>query len=205
MSSGEDGPRYIPPRSGGGYAQYPQNPYGSNAGQPYPYTPYSAPSQPSAPQDHTPAPPRRRPGTVVAGVVLLVVAALPFVVLGVLSLVTPLTQAELQSVLPPDLNLEQTLAQANVTFDQLLQALRLMFAIITLLALAFVAVSLTALTGRRWARTVATVLGVLFAIFLVLNLSVSAAGLVVAVPLVLLIAGIVLLHRRPSSDWFAKL
>jgi hypothetical protein len=201
VSTGEDGPRYIPPKSGGSYAQYPQNPYGANAGNPYPYTPYaSTPSQPEPPQA-----PRTRPGTVVAGVAMLVVSALPFVVLGVLSLFTPLTQAELQSVLPPELNLEQTLTDANVTFDQLLQALRLMFAIITLLSLAFVAVSLVALTGKRWARTTVTALGVLFAIFLVLNLSVSGAGLLVAVPLVLLVAGIVLLHRRPSSEWFARL
>ena len=210
MSTGDEGPRYYPNGpSSGQYAQYPQNPYGSVAPQngnqnrpenPYPYTPYS--------QDPTPAEPRepvRRPGTVVAGVALLVVSALPFVVLGVLSLFVPLTQADLEAALPPGFNLAQTLADGQISFEQLLEALRLMFALITLLAVAYVALSLTALTGRRWARTVVTVLTAIFAVFLVLNLSASAAGLIVAVPLVASVAGVVLLHRRPSAAWFARL
>lgn len=204
MSTGDEGPRYHPQGSTGQYAQYPQNPYAAGAPQnPFPYTPYSQAPTPPAPSG--PAAPMRRPGTVVAGVALVIVSALPFVVLGVLSLFVPLTQADLEAALPPDFGLTQTLADAQISFDQLLQALRLMFALVTLLALVYVALALTALTGRRWARTVVTVLTGIFAVFLVLNLSVSAAGLIVAVPLLLSVAGVVLLHRRPSAEWFARL
>ncbi|GAA4557358.1 hypothetical protein [Pseudonocardia xishanensis] len=202
MSTGDEGPRYYPNGpSSGQYAQYPQNPYASGAPQnPFPYTPYSQAPTPPAPPE-----PVRRPGTVVLGVVLLVVSALPFVVLGAMSLFVPLTQADIEAALPPDFNLAQTLTDAQITFDQLLQALRLIFALVTLLSLVYVALALTVLTGRRWARTVVTVLTVLFALFLVLNISASAAGLIVALPLVLSVAGVVLLYRRPSTEWLARL
>lgn len=196
VSTGDEGPRYHPPVSSGQYAQYPQNPYGPNStGNPYPYTPYAQAPVPAAPPQ-----PARRPGTVVGGYVLLLLAALPFLVLGVLGAFVTITR----DMFPAELGLDALLTQYNVGFDQFVQALHLLMALMAVLALVYVALASAAFAGRRWGRIAVTVLTALFDLFLLLNIGGGgAAGLVFVAPLLVSVAGVVLLHVRPSAAWFA--
>jgi hypothetical protein len=206
-SQGE-GPRYYPSGpSTGQYPQYPQNPYpqgASPAGEPYggasqsgqyAYSPYS--------QDPAPTPdePRavRRPATMIGALVLLVLSAVPFLVFGVLGLFVPISQ----DMFPPELGLDAMLTQYNVSFDQFLQAVRLLLALVAVLALVYIGLAVAAFAGRSWGRIATTALTVLFCGFLLLNLGGGASSLVVLGPVVLAVAGVVLMFLRPSAEWFA--
>ena len=195
-----EGPRYYPsgsPSAGssGQYAQYPQNPYGATSGNPYPYTPYS----PSAFEPEPPKP--KRPGAVVGAFVLLVLAALPFCVFGVFGLFVPITQ----DMFPAELGLDALLQQYNVSFDEFVQSVRLIIAVVAVLSLLYIGLAAAALAGKNWGRIAVTVLTVLFGGFLLLGLgSGGSATLAALAPIVLSVAGVVLLFRRRSSEWFAS-
>ncbi|WP_345384612.1 hypothetical protein [Pseudonocardia yuanmonensis] len=224
MSTGNqgEGPRYYPSGpSTGQYAQYPQNPYphggaqgvppggdpqaGQHGGQhqsgQYPggqfaYSPYAEASPPGD------AEPRqvRRPGTMVGALVLLVLSAVPFLVFGVLGLFLPISK----DMFPPELGLDAMLTQYNVTFDQFLQAVRLLLALVAALALVYMGLAVAAFAGRSWGRVAVTALTVLFCGFLLLNLGGGgASSLLVIAPVVLAVAGVVLMFVRPSANWFA--
>lgn len=206
-SQGE-GPRYYPSGpSTGQYPQYPQNPYpqgASPAGAPYggaaqsgqfAYSPYSQDPAPAAEE------PRevRRPATMIGALVLLVLSAVPFLVFGVLGLFVPISQ----DMFPPELGLDAMLTQYNVSFDQFLQAVRLLLALVAVLALVYIGMAVAAFAGKAWGRVAATALTVLFCGFLLLNLGGGGSSLIVLAPVVLAVAGVVLMFLRPSADWFA--
>lgn len=214
--------------STGHYPQYPQNPYGPQAGgwygapqQPYPqpYAPpqYAPPQQagyggtdvyggwspPPAGMVAEPEAPRR-PRSVALGMVLMILAALPFLILGILGTTVPLTR----DMFPPELGLDALLAQSALTFEQLVDAVRVLLAFIALLALAYIVLAVVAFTGRNWARVTATVLTAVFAVVMLLNLpgvlgNPSALVLVLA-PVVLGIAGVLLMRSAQASAWFAS-
>ncbi|WP_181782519.1 hypothetical protein [Pseudonocardia pini] len=203
MSTGDqgDGPRYYPSGpSSGQYSQYPQNPYGPGAtGDPYAYTPYA---QQPAGLPPVPAAPARRPGTVIGAFVLAVLSALPFLVLGVLGMAVPITE----DMFPAELGLPAMLTQYGVSFDQFLQAVRLMLALIAVLAVVYVALAAAAFARRGWGRVAVTVLTVLFDLFLLLNVGGAGSGAaIVLLPVLLSAAGVALLYVRPSAAWFARL
>ncbi|MCW0215668.1 MAG: hypothetical protein OJJ54_20115 [Pseudonocardia sp.] len=222
--------------STGRYAQYPQNPYGPGAGgwqnppqphQPQTYQPQTYQPQPHQPQ--TPPPPNppgygtdvyggwsppspapeaepaavRRPGSVLAATIVLIVAALPFLVGGITAMTVPLTQ----DLFPPEVGLDALLAQSGLTFDQLVEGLRVLFALVALMAVAYIAFALVAFTGRNWGRIAVTVLTALFAVVMLLNapglLGSPLTLLVVLAPVVLGIVGVILLRGAPASAWFA--
>lgn len=206
-SQGE-GPRYYPSGpSTGQYPQYPQNPYpqgASSAGAPYggapqsgqyAYSPYSQDPAPAAEE------PRqvRRPATMIGALVLLVLSAVPFLVFGVLGLFVPISQ----DMFPPELGLDAMLTQYNVSFDQFLQAVRLLLALVAVLALVYIGMAVAAFAGKSWGRVATTALTVLFCGFLLLNLGGGGSSLVVLAPMVLAVAGVVLMFLRPSAEWFA--
>jgi hypothetical protein len=213
-SDPSDQPRYDPYSGGpssGQYAQYPQNPYGTGssgtpygyqqqAPQPYAYNPYG--QQQPGPGAYDPEPEAvRRPGAMVGALVLLVVSALPFLVFGVLGLFVPITQAQF----PAELGLDALLTQYNVTFDQFLQAVRLIVALVAVLALVYIVFASLAFGGRNWARIATTVLTVIFAAFLLFNMAgAGSASILVLAPVVLSVAGVVLMFVGPSGRWFAS-
>ncbi|WP_156068060.1 hypothetical protein [Pseudonocardia halophobica] len=214
MSTGSqgEGPRYYPSGpSTGQYAQYPQNPYphGGPQGGPPPNTPYGDAAQSAqyaySPYSPDPAPaaeePRqvRRPATMIGALVLLVLSAVPFLVFGVLGLFVPISQ----DMFPPELGLDAMLTQYNVSFDQFLQAVRLLLALVAVLALVYIGMAVAAFAGKSWGRIATTALTVLFCGFLLLNLGGGASSLVVLAPVVLAVAGVVLMFLRPSAEWFA--
>ncbi|WP_346270963.1 hypothetical protein [Pseudonocardia sp.] len=216
--------------STGHYPQYPQNPYGPRAGgwygapqQPYPQSqPYAAPQHappqqagyggPDVSGGWAPSPAGmvaepeapRRPGSVALGMVLMILAALPFLILGVAGTTVPLTR----DMFPPELGLDGLLAQSALTFEQLVAAVRVLLAFIALLALAYIVLAVVAFTGRNWARVTATVLTAVFSVVMLLNLpgvlgDPSALAVVLA-PAVLGIAGVLLMRTPPASAWFAS-
>lgn len=206
-SQGE-GPRYYPSGpSTGQYAQYPQNPYPQGA--PPAGSPHAGPPQPGqyaySPYSQVPTPslddPRevRRPATMVGALVLLVLSALPFVVFGVLGLFVQISE----QMFPPELGLDAMLTQYNVSFDQFLQAVRLLLALVAVLALVYIGIAVAAFAGRSWGRVAVTALTVLFCGFLLLNIGGGASSLVILVPVVLALGGVVLMFVRPSAEWFA--
>ncbi|MFR9801625.1 hypothetical protein ACL02T_04880 [Pseudonocardia sp. RS010] len=212
MSTGDqgEGPRYYPGGpSAGQYAQYPQNPYpqgapqgaptGPRAGDPqsgqYAYSPYSSGSASSGAEPQA----VRRPATMIGALVLLVLSALPFLVFGVLGLFVPISQ----EMFPPELGLDALLTQYNVSFDQFLQAVRLLLALAAVLALVYIGMAVAAFAGKSWGRITVTALTVLFCGFLLLNLGGPGSSLIVLVPVVLAVAGVVLMFVRPSAAWFA--
>jgi hypothetical protein len=210
-SQGE-GPRYYPSGpSTGEYAQYPQNPYphGGPQGAPPPGTPHAGAPQTGqyaySPYSQGPAPadaePRqvRRPATMVGALILLVLSAVPFLVFGVLGLFVPISQ----DMFPSELGLDAMLTQYNVSFDQFLQAVRLLLALVAVLALVYVGIAIAAFAGKSWGRVTATALTALFCGFLLLNVGGGGSSLIVLAPVVLAVAGVVLMFLRPSAEWFA--
>jgi hypothetical protein len=209
--------------STGHYPQYPQNPYGPQAGgwygapqQPYPQ-PYAPPQQagyggtdvyggwspPPAGMVAEPEAPRR-PASVALGMVLMILAALPFLILGIAGMTVPLTR----DMFPPEIGLDGLLAQSTLTFEQLVQAVRVLLAFIALLALVYIVLAVVAFIGRNWARVTATVLTAVFSVIMLLNLpgvlgDPSALAVVLA-PVVLGIAGVLLMRTPPASAWFAS-
>ncbi|GAA1868314.1 hypothetical protein GCM10009836_55990 [Pseudonocardia ailaonensis] len=210
-SDPSDQPRYDPYSGGpssGQYAQYPQNPYGSGSSgnpygyqqpQPYAYSPYGQQPSPGAFDPEPEVVPR--PGAMVGALILLVLSALPFLVFGVLGLFVPITQSQF----PTELGLDALLTQYNVTFDQFLQAVRLIVALVAVLALVYILFAALAFGGRNWARIASTVLTVIFAVFLLLNIAgAGVASALVLAPVVLSVLGVVLMFVRPSARWFAS-
>ncbi|ALE72081.1 hypothetical protein AD006_08720 [Pseudonocardia sp. EC080610-09] len=217
---GQQGPPqyYRPGPSSGAYPQYPQNPYpqGWTPGmQPAPY-PQQAPDQAGqagqAPQWNTaggwgPAPSGGgkvvRPRQVLTGLILLIAATVPFLVMGITTMFLTVDDALLdESGIPRD-QLDQAMAQAGITMDQLTQLFRVMGGIFLVLALVYAALAVVAFLGRPGARLTVAILTGVYGLPLLLIMASSLplfAVLVVAVAS----AGVVMLYSRPANEWYAS-
>lgn len=185
---GQQPPGYD--QQGGGYGQpptgYGQQPaYGQQGYSAYPSAPgYGQPSGPSAP---TP-----RPTTVTGGIGAFAAYAL----LGLISSIV--TFASLNSYI------DVAARDAGVTADSI-RSIVIVGAVIGLLFLvAYLVVLWFAWQGRNWARVVLWVLGGLSLLFGLLGLGSDSGFLAVlaVLQLLLIIAGIVALALKPSSEWY---
>ncbi|MFC5994016.1 hypothetical protein ACFQE5_07305 [Pseudonocardia hispaniensis] len=182
--------------------QYGQQPYGAPYGQPpygqYPYNPYAA--APAGLDEQ--AQPVSRPPAVALSLVLLALSALPFLASGALLLLAPLNLAGL----PPEIGLDQAMADAGVTPDQVIAFLRVLSGFVLAVALLYVVFAVFAFLGHAWARVVVTVMTVPFVILLLLGMSsgVDLVSLGILLVLLLLCAGgTALLYAPPSRQYFA--
>lgn len=210
------GPYGPPPGSyGTGYGgvQYPypgeeaQQPYGQQpqAGA-YPYNPYSSPGgdrYPAGLDDKTPPPPAR-PGAMVVGLVLMILAALPFVAFGALFLAVPFDA----DTIPPELLNNPQLADAGITPELFVSALRTAGGILLVLSLIYVVFAVIAFTGRNWARILVAVMTAGFSLVLLLGLAGGGATDVISVVIILLpvllsVGGVTLFFLAPSNRYFA--
>lgn len=200
-------PGRYPPRP-----QYGQQPESSGPAEPpYVYNPYGNFAYPSS--YPTPAglgpdaelPPAKRPGSVHLALLLVIVSALPYVLIG-LAAVAGAGQAA--AVLPPE-----DLAQLQQLGIDIAQVVRTTGLVIAAVALLYVLLGVLAWTGRGWARALlaATTVGfVLMAVASVLaagsqGLAVNGGSvLILAVPIVLASAGVGLLFGGAARDWFAR-
>ena len=109
----------------GGYGNQPYNPYGnqpygSAEGQGgYAYSPYGTPPPYPAGLDDGGVAPTPRPGVMVGALVLLILSALPFLVVGALMVL-----AVGPDVLPPEILNDPRLAEAGLTPELLVSAVR---------------------------------------------------------------------------------
>lgn len=178
---------------------YPYNPYAQSS--PYGQSPYGTGP---AGLDDKGAPPAVRPGIMVLGLVLMILAALPFLAFGVLFLVVPLDT----SLIPPELLDAPELAQSGLTAQTLLSFVRIIGGIFAVLAALYVLFAALAFAGRNWSRILVTVMTVGFSAFLVLGAvsggaaDPASAGILLA-PVLLGVAGVVILFLAPSSRYFS--
>lgn len=208
---------YRPGPSSGYYPQYPQNPYGGGRtpsyaqpqyGQPavppqYGQAPYAQPGYGGAPGTGW-AGPVSRPPTMIVSLVLLLLAALPFLVGGLAVSIAPLTE----EMFPPEAGLEQLQAQAGIGFAEIVSLFRTLGVVMAVLAAVYMVLAVVAFTGRAGARLALTVLTVLFGLFLLVALVGSLGNpLSLAVPLLVLVAsvaGVALMFGAPAKAWFAS-
>lgn len=215
---GEGHPAYNPYGQTGGYragqqpGQYASSPLpGQGYQHPYPapgqtpygagYDPYGGSAQPgwgkAGPE------PVKRPGLMVLALVLMVLAALPFLVGGVAGLAT-ITAADI----PAEVLNDARVVQAGGTPELILQAVQLLLGIMIVVALVYLLLAVLAFRGRNWARIVIAVLTVGFVLLLAAGLvSGGAAGGVVGFVAFLLVAtigGAVILFLPDSNRFFSR-
>lgn len=216
-----EGAPYNPYGQPGGYragqqpGQYTSSPL---AGQPYQTYPGPQLPQGQPPQPHGYDPysgtgpagfgaggpePAKRPGLMVLALVLMVLAALPFLVGGVYGLV-----AVNAGSIPPELLTNPELVQAGATPALLVQAVRLVCGIMLAIALVYIAAAVLAFRGRNAGRIIATVLTVAFVLLLLGGLAGGAAagGLIgfVAFLVVATVGSVVILFLPVSNAFFSR-
>ncbi|MHA6785513.1 hypothetical protein ACVGOW_31630 [Pseudonocardia saturnea] len=212
-------PQGTPQPYGTGYggAQYPY-PGGQGLApgqqpQGYPYNPYAQPSPyGQSPYGGGPYPagldkaaaPAVRPGIMVLGLVLMILAALPFLAFGVLFLVVPLDS----TTIPPEVFNNPQLAEAGVTAETLISILRIFGGVFVVLALLYIAFAVLAFLGRNWSRILVTVMTVGFSLFLLLGAvsggaaDAASMGILLA-PVVLAVAGVATMFVPAARQYFA--
>jgi len=165
---------------------------------PYAYSPYGTP-YPARPPHVVPS--ARRPRRLVVAPVLVVVAALPFVLFGVLFLVAPVAAIANEVLASP------TMQQAGATAALVVSALRILGGVILAVAVLYIVLGFLAFAGRSWARSGIAVLTAGFALLLVLGLVASGGAvdtMALAVGLLVLILGAVAILFSPGgSAWYA--
>jgi hypothetical protein len=139
------------------------------------------------------------------GLVLLILSTVPFLAFGTLILLVPIDT----SVLPPELNLEQQLAQAGLTLETLVSFLRVVGAVALVLALLYILFAVLAFRGRNSARIVLTVMTVLFTMLLLLSTFGGAAGdpgslLILLLIVAASVGGTITYFLPDSSRFFAS-
>jgi hypothetical protein len=195
--------------------QYGQAPNAGPAGSaptepPYVYNPYGNFAYPTS----YPSPaglgpeaelPPKRPGSMHVALLLVFVSALPYLFIGLAAIAVA---GQAATALSPD-----DLARLEQLGVDVGQVMRTTGAVILAVALAYVLLGVLAWTGRRWARALLAATTVGFV--LMVAASVLAAGsqglaldggsvLVLAVPLVVALAGLALMFGGAARDWFAR-
>ena len=178
---------------------YPYNPYGQS---PYGQSPYGG-GYPAGLDDKATAR-AARPAIMVLGLVLMILAALPFLAFGVLFLVVPLDS----TTIPPEVFNNPQLAEAGVTAETLVSILRVFGGVFVVLALLYIVFAVLAFLGRNWSRILVTVMTVGFSLFLLLGAvgggAADATSLAILLaPVVLALAGVVILFTPPARQYFA--
>jgi hypothetical protein len=137
----------------------------------------------------------------VLSLVLLILSALPFLAAGVLLLAAPLDS----STIPP--GYEEQLAQAGLTPEMAVSALRGVAAVILLVAVLYVLFAVLTFLGRTWARIVLTIMTVGFTLLMLLSMFTGAAGDSGSLVFILLVVaasvgGTVITFLPEPSRWF---
>ncbi len=215
----DDGPRPDqpypgpagPPAAGHPYGPTPYDDPARGGGPPHVYNPYGNVSYPTTypvppaglgPDDA--APPVRRPGSVHLALVLSVVAALPYLLIGLLAMAA---SGDVEAAVPPD-----QLAQLQQLGVDLEQVVRITGVVLLAVALVFVLLAVLAWTGRGWARALLAAMTGGFVLMVLASVAaassqgaaVDAGGLLVlALPVVLAAVGVGLLFGSAARAWFA--
>jgi hypothetical protein len=191
-------PRPDDPPSGADHPPYVYNPYADVS---YPAT-YPVP--PAGLGGDDPAPPARRPGVVHLALLLLVVAALPYLLIGLFGATAAgdLTSAVPPGQLPP--------LAPGVDLAQVVRAAAL---VMLGVAVVYLLLAVLAWTGRGWARALLAATTAGFALMVAASVAAASsqglpmdgAGLLVlAFPVVLAAVGVALLFGPAARAWFGR-
>ena len=187
------------------YGQYGNQPYGPADGQnPYAYSPYGTPAPYPAGLEDSKSGAAPRPGIMAGALVLLILSTLPFLAVGLLMVAAVGTD-----MLPPEILNDPRFAEAQLTPELLVTAMRVGGAIMAAVALLYILFAVLAFRGRNWARVMVTVMTVGFTLLLLSGLLTGAAGdmgsLGVLLVIVLLcVGGTVLMYLPASARFFAN-
>lgn len=220
------GPQPSIPRPPYGQPGYPGSPYerspyeqspgdgstGANPAEPpYVYNPYGnypyPASYPTSPAGLGPEPvrPPRRPGSLHLALLLVVLSAVPYLLVGLLAVAGA---GQAATALPPE-----DLAQIQQLGIDLARVIRITGFVILAVALGFVLLGVLAWGGRRWARALLAATAAGFALMVVTSVVAAgsqglpldaASGAVLAVPLILALAGVGVMFAPAARDWFAR-
>jgi hypothetical protein len=190
----------------------PQGPYGPTpyddpGALPHVYNPYgnvaypaSYPVPPAGSGFDPPALPARRPGSVHLALVLLLVSALPYLVIGLLAFADA---GDIAAAVPPGALPE---LPPGVEVAQLV---RTTGAVLLGVALVFLLLAVLAWSGRGWARALAAAMVGGFALMVLASAANAAATgplvlLMLAFPVLLAAAGVALLFGSAARAWFSR-
>jgi hypothetical protein len=216
--AGRSGPGQAYPGPGAGRPSGPM-PYddpapgpGDPSTPPYVYNPYgnftyptSYPTPPAGLGPDDTVPPARRPGTVTLGLVLAVVSALPYLLVGFLAVTAA---GEVEAAVPPE-----QLAQLQQVGVDLQQVVRTTGIVLLVVALLFVLLAVLAWTGRRWARALVAAMTAGFVLMVFASLAVASSQgvamdggslVVIAGPVVLAAVGVALMFGSAARAWFSQ-
>ncbi len=168
--------------------------------QPYGYSPYGNPHPAGLDQGRDA--PVRRPRLMVLGLVLMVLAALPFLLGGLVGLFLPIDAG----TIPAEILDDPQLAAAGATPELLISAVRVFAGILVAIAVVYLLFAVLAFRGRNWARILVTVLSVGFVLLLAASLvgGGPTGGLLgfVAFVAVAVLGGVVILFLPDSNRFF---
>jgi len=180
---------------------YVYNPYG-NVTYPASYPSYPTPPAGLGPDDASP--PAHRPGSVTVGLVLAVISALPYLLVGFLAVAAAGT---IEAAVPPE-----QLAQLQQVGVHLEQVVRSTGVVLLVVALLFVLLAVLAWTGRRWARALLAAMTTGFVLMAFVSVAAAssqgvamdgASLVVIAGPALLAVAAVALMFGSAARAWFS--
>lgn len=203
----QPGPYPVP--QPGPFGPQPGQPGGQpSSGQPYTYNPYGTPPSPygtpyPAGLDKPGVEKVPRPKIMIVALVLMLLAALPFLATGAILLLAPLRP----DVLPPGLLDDPRLVEAGATPELVISAARVFAGVVLAFALIYIGSAVLAFQGRNWARILATVLTVGFVLLLVVSLLLGATDVAsiafVLVIIAAIVGSVVILFLPDSARFFS--
>ena len=201
----DDGPRSDPPYPA--QRPYGPTPYDEPGALPHVYNPYGNVSYPAtypaAPAglgpDH-PVAPARRPGSVHLALVLMLLSALPYLLIGLLAFAGA---GDIAAAVPPE-----ALPQLPPGTD-LASLVRTTGAVMLGVVVVFLLLAVLAWSGRGWARALAAAMVGGFALMVLASVASTAAVgalpvLLLVVPVLLAAAGVALLFGSAARAWFSR-
>jgi hypothetical protein len=139
----------------------------------------------------------------VVSLVLMVIAALPFLVIGAALLLIPLNASNI----PTELLDSPSLQAAGATPELLITAMRILGGFVLVIAVLYLLFGILAFARRNWARIITAVLTVGFALLLVAGIVGSGGAVdtisISAVLLVLVLGAVAILFSPGANAWYA--
>ena len=169
-----------------------------SAPDPYAYSPYGTPYTATPPE---PMPTAPRPRLLIAVPVLMVLAALPFLLFGALFVAAPVAGIAQEVLASPNMQ------AAGATEALVVSAVRVLGGVILGVALLYLVFGFLAFAGRNWARIITAVLTGGFVLLLVAGLVVSGGAIdtitLASVLLVLILGAVAILFSPGVNAWYA--
>ncbi len=164
---------------------------------PYAYSPYGNP-YPALPDHQSRV---RRPRLLVVAPLLMLLASLPFLFLGGFFLLAPLDNLVQEVLSSPRMQ------EAGATAGLVVSAVRIFGVVMLAVVVLYLLSGFLAFAGRNWARIVAGVLTVGFALLLVAALVASGGAIdtitVAGLLLILILGAVAILFSPGASAWYA--